>query len=181
MQSMLDWVMITPIFRRLAKARAAADRLEQSLVIELASLPSAYGFESLEAFITSVEVAGRGKRGGAQQASKPAKLKTRKRAVITDSVRAKVKALLKAGKSGSQIAKAVGISLPSVQNIKKAFGLVKSKKKAAPKPKSRRAPSKPAAAPAPKVQKKRVAPKKATTPEPKAPPAEVPPPASPAA
>jgi DNA-binding CsgD family transcriptional regulator len=36
-----------------------------------------------------------------------------------------VKKLVKAGKSGSQIAKAVGISLPSVQNVKKALGLVK--------------------------------------------------------
>jgi hypothetical protein len=124
-----------------------------------------------------VGVAAGGKRS-VKQARKP-KTKTRKRAVITDSVRAKVKALLKAGKSGSQVAKAVGISLPSVQNIKKAFGLVKAQKKAPPKTKRRRAPSKPAVAP--KVQKKRAAPKKAPIPEAKAPPAAVPPPASPAA
>ena len=179
MRSLLLGLMITPIIRRLANARAAAYKLEQSLVKELASLPRAYGFDSLEAFITSIEFAGRGKSGGAKRARKPSKPKTRKRAVITDSVRAKVKTLLKAGKSGSQIAKTVGISLPSVQNIKKAFGLVKAQKKAPPKTKRRRAPSKPAAAP--KEQKKRVAPKKAPPPEPKAPPAAVPPPPSPAA
>jgi hypothetical protein len=171
--------MMTPIIRRLDKARAAAAKLEQSLVKELASLPKAYGFDSLKAFIASLEVAGGGKRKGAKAARKPSKPKTRKRAVITDAVRAKVKTLLKAGKSGSQIAKAVGISLPSVQNIKKAFGLVKTPKKAPPKTKRRRAPSKPAAAP--KEHKKRAAPKKATIPEPKAAPATIPPPASPAA
>ena len=58
--------------------------------------------------------------------------KTRKRAKITAAIRARVKKLLQAGKSGSKIAEAVGISLPSVQNIKKAAGLVKSRK---PEPK----------------------------------------------
>jgi hypothetical protein len=166
--------MTTPIIRRLAKARAAAASLEQSLVKELASLPKAYGFDSVKAFIAAVVTAG-GKRGGVKRARKPSKPKTRIRAVITESVRAKVKALLKAGKSGSQIAKAVGISLPSVQNIKKAFGLVKAQKKAPPKTRRRRAPSKPAAAP--KVIRKRVAP--VTISEAKAP--AVLPPASPAA
>ena len=31
------------------------------------------------------------------------------------------------GKTGAEIAKAAGISLPSVQNIKKALGLVKKR------------------------------------------------------
>ena len=34
-----------------------------------------------------------------------------------------------AGKTGAAIAKSVGISLPSVQNIKKALGLVQARKK----------------------------------------------------
>ncbi len=50
----------------------------------------------------------------------------RKRAVITDETRAEVKRLVEAGKTGAEIAQALGISLPSVQNIKKALGLVKS-------------------------------------------------------
>jgi hypothetical protein len=49
--------------------------------------------------------------------------------VIDDAMRAEVKKLLKAGKTGAEVAKEVGISLPSVQNIKKAFGLVKERKK----------------------------------------------------
>jgi DNA-binding CsgD family transcriptional regulator len=38
-----------------------------------------------------------------------------------------VKKLVEGGKTGSQIAKALGISLPSVQNIKKSLGLVKAR------------------------------------------------------
>lgn len=170
--------MINLIIRRLAQARATAAKLEQSFVKELASLPKAYGFDSLKAFIAAVEASGSGKRSRIKKTKKAYKPKTRKRAVITDSVRAKVKALLKAGKSGSQIAKAVGISLPSVQNIKKTFGLVKATKKAPPKAKRRRAPSKPATAP--KTHKKRVTPRKAAVPEPKPTPTTVVPPVIPA-
>jgi hypothetical protein len=155
-------VMITPIIRRLTQARATAAKLEQSFVKELASRPKAYGFDSLGAFVAAVEASGRGKRR-AKKARRPSKPKTRKRAVITDPIRAKVKALLKAGKSGSQIAKAVGISLPSVHNVKKVLGLVKKSKKAPPKAKRSRASSKPTAKP--KTHKKWVAPKKATIPD----------------
>lgn len=44
-------------------------------------------------------------------------------------MKAEVKKLVQAEKTGPQIARAVGISLPSVQNIKKELGLVKAKKK----------------------------------------------------
>lgn len=56
--------------------------------------------------------------------AKPPKKKAR-RAVITDDTRYQVKRLTEAGKTGAEIAKAVGISLPSVQNIKKALGLIR--------------------------------------------------------
>jgi hypothetical protein len=163
--------MISPIIRRLAKARAAAAKLEQSFVEELASLPKAYGFGSLTEFVAALETAAGGRRGGAKRAKKPSKPRARKRAVLTGSIRTKVKTLLKAGKSGSQVAKAVGISLPSVQNMKKAFGLVKAPKKAPSKTKRRPVPSKPAATP--KMPKKQVAPKKPVVPEPKAAPTTV--------
>jgi len=39
-----------------------------------------------------------------------------------------VKKMTEAGKTGSNIAAALKISLPSVQNIKKALGLVKARK-----------------------------------------------------
>ena len=50
------------------------------------------------------------------------------RAVITDATREEVKKLVADGKTGAEISEAVGISLPSVQNIKKALGLVKARK-----------------------------------------------------
>ena len=53
---------------------------------------------------------------------------TRKRAKITAEVIAKVKALVVKNKTGNEIAKEVGISLPSVGNIKKKLGLVRAKK-----------------------------------------------------
>jgi len=41
----------------------------------------------------------------------------------------KIKVGLQGGKSGAQIADEFSISLPSVYNIKKAFGMVKARKK----------------------------------------------------
>ena len=105
--------------------RAIAKRLHK----ELATLHDKYGFPTIKEFIAAVKYAAT--PGSAMKAAryKPAKAgaKRRKRAVITDETRASVKKLAEAGKTGSQIAKSLGISLPSVQNIKKALGLVKAR------------------------------------------------------
>lgn len=45
------------------------------------------------------------------------------RVTITDEIRAHVKLAVEAGQTGAEISKMLGISLPSVQNIKKALGL----------------------------------------------------------
>jgi hypothetical protein len=71
-----------------------------------------------------------GKPGRPKKAAPAAAKKEKKprgRARITDEVKAKVRTLVSEGKSGSQIAKLLGISLPSVQNIKKDSGLVKAR------------------------------------------------------
>jgi hypothetical protein len=149
--------MISPKINQLTEAKANVARLEISITEELASLPAAYGFESVETFIAAVKAAGRGRAG---RRWKPVARKVRRRAKITDAVRAKVGKLVKSGKTGSQIAKTLKISLPSVQNVKKALGLVKTSKKPAPKakPKARRASAKRPVPP--KARKKRVAPEK---------------------
>ena len=54
--------------------------------------------------------------------------KTRRRAKITPEIKAQVKTAVAAGKTGAQIAKELGISVPSVGNIKKELGLVKKRK-----------------------------------------------------
>ena len=71
-----------------------------------------------------------GKPGRPKKIAAPAAKKEKKvrgRARITDDVKAQVRLLVAEGKSGAQIAKALGISLPSVQNIKKESGLVKAR------------------------------------------------------
>ncbi len=126
-----------------AEAKLAADR-----VAALAKLPSDYGYSELNAFIKALKDAaskapkGKGKRaknsktGNAPKVAKAPKAGKGKRAKITDEVKAQVKALAESGKTGAEIAKILGISQPSVQNVKKALGMVKARASAAPAPKA---------------------------------------------
>jgi hypothetical protein len=124
--------MVTDKIKQLEATRAKLADLEQSLASELrrelAGLPAQYGFDSVAAFIAAVKGASGGKRGRPAGGGRggPGK-KRRTRAVITDETRASVKKMVNDGKTGGDIAKALGISLPSVQNIKKALGLVKKR------------------------------------------------------
>ena len=149
--------MITPKIKKLAALRERVAQLE--LVIEtelyedLFGIHKRYGFADVESFLGAVRAAAGG-RDVARGPGRPKKTaaapapKARKRAKITDAIRTRVKKLVAAGKTGSQIAKAVGVSLPSVQNIKSALGMVKSrgaKKAARKKPAKRRRTKKPQA------------------------------------
>lgn len=122
--------MITNKIKELAATRAKMLNLEKTIATqlnrELAALPSKYGFESVAEFVKAVKAASGGRARGAGKKAKAAK-KRRSRAVITDATRAQVKKLVEAGKTGGEIAKEVGISLPSVHNIKKALGLVQKR------------------------------------------------------
>lgn len=127
--------MVTDKLKELEAARAKLADLEQSLAAqlsqELASLPAKYGYDSAAAFIKAVRAASGGRRGRKPGRPKAAATgggrKRRRRAVITDETRADVKKMVNSGKTGAEIAKSLGISLPSVQNIKKALGLVKAR------------------------------------------------------
>ncbi len=126
--------MVTAKIKQLAASKAKVAALEKSIAAELnrelAGLPQVYGFDNVDAFVAAVRAAG-GKRRGrpAKAAAAPASTgKRRKRAVITAETKAEVKKLVQDGKTGAEIAKALGISLPSVQNIKKELGLVKARK-----------------------------------------------------
>ena len=127
-------LMITKKMQQLEAAKAKIANLENAIAAELnkefAALPAKFGFSDVKSFLKAVKSAAGGKRRG--KAVKSTKKsaggkKRRTRAVITDATRAEVKKLVEAGKTGGQIAKSVGISLPSVQNIKKALGLVKKR------------------------------------------------------
>jgi hypothetical protein len=128
--------MVTDKIKELEAARAKLATLEQSIASELrrelAGLPAKYGFDSVGAFVKAVQGASGGRRGrpaggGGAAASSGGGKKRRRRAVITDETRASVKKMVNDGKTGGEIAKSLGISLPSVQNIKKALGLVKKR------------------------------------------------------
>jgi hypothetical protein len=133
--------MVTNKIKELASAKTRVARLEKELAVELpkelAKLPGQYGFEDIGSFIRAL------KDSAGKKSERPAKAKKvvarRKRAKITDATRGLVKKLVGAGKTGSQIAKALGISLPSVQNIKKALGLVHGRGKTASKAKATKA------------------------------------------
>ena len=145
-----DVAMFNDQLAKLQKAKADLQQLESKISAEraaaLAKLPADFGFASLEDFIAALKdaaknggklkaKAGRGAKATAAKAPKAAvtkAVKVGKRAKITDETRAQVKLLSEQGKTGEEIAKALGISAPSVQNVKKALGLVKSRAKAAP-------------------------------------------------
>ncbi len=81
----------------------------------------------------AVRKAAAGKPGRKAKAPKAAAVKAAKggrkaRVKITPEIIAQVKALAEAGKTGNEIAGTTGISLPSVQNLKKKLGLVGKKK-----------------------------------------------------
>jgi hypothetical protein len=126
--------MVTTKISALEAAKAKVAKLEQAIAAqlnrELAALPGKYGFDSVDAFVKAVKGAAGGKRGRpAGSKNKAGGKKRRTRAVITDAMRSEVKKLVEAGKTGAEIAKTVGISLPSVHNVKKALGLVEKRKK----------------------------------------------------
>lgn len=129
--------MITDKIKELEALKQKAAALEAAVAEErnraLAALPKQYGFDSVDAFVDAVLAATggtrrRGRPPGRSSAAAGGKKPRRHRAVITDETRTQVKKLVEAGKTGAEIAKAVGISLPSVQNVKKALGLVQTRK-----------------------------------------------------
>ncbi len=127
--------MITEQIKELEATKKKLASLEQSIAqemdAELAGLPGKYGFDSMQALIKRLKSIGgvRAKktRSPKVKAARPASGNKRARATITEEMKLQVKAMTEAGKTGPEIAAAVGISMPSVQNIKKAFGLVKAR------------------------------------------------------
>lgn len=109
-----------------AKAADLQSQIESERKAELAALPREYGYASLKEFIKALkEAAGSRRKGpGRKTASRSGKRAYTK---ITPEIKQKVIAAVKADKSGAAVAKECGISLPSVQNIKKAAGLVKAR------------------------------------------------------
>ena len=125
--------MVTDKMKELHAVRTKLASLEKAIAAEmnkeLAGLPAKFGFDSVADFVRAVTAASGGRKSSRRRgaAKKGEGGKRRTRAVITDETRAQVKKMLDAGKTGGEIAATVKISLPSVQNIKKALGLVKGR------------------------------------------------------
>lgn len=125
--------------KKLEEYQQEVARLQKGLVKfnqKLVALPGRFGFKTMEEFIAALrQAAGSGEAASAKGKARSTGsgqgrgAKKRKRAKITAEIKAQVKALVKEEKTGAQIAKEVGISQPSVQNIKKELGLVKGKGK----------------------------------------------------
>ncbi len=110
------------------KAKIAA--LEKAVAAEqkqkLAGLHKEVGFETTEELIAALQAmvkpARKSKRGGAAKKSGRAS-----RTRITPAIKTGVGKAVEAWKKGAEIAKEFGISIPSIQNIKKELGLVKER------------------------------------------------------
>jgi len=121
--------MIDKKIQKLNAARAKVAALEHAIanerLKELATLPARYGFGDVASFIKALKSAVGSAKVGRGVAAASARPTGVKRKHITPEAKAKVAELLNEGKSGSEVAARVGISLPSVQKIKKELGLVK--------------------------------------------------------
>jgi hypothetical protein len=109
-----------------AKVAALQEQVDNDRAKILSRLHQEYGFADANELIKAIRAAAGGRRG------RPAGKKAvhRKHARITPELKEKIKAALQAGKTGGKVAAEFGVSLPSVYNIKKAFGLVKARKAA---------------------------------------------------
>lgn len=122
--------MVNNIVSELELAKAKVSELEAVMAKErrarLVNLHKELGFESSKELIAALRKAPAGESRPAASAGKRPR---GKRSRITPEMKQELKALVNDGKTGKQIAKQLGISLPSVQNIKKELGLVNSRSK----------------------------------------------------
>ena len=132
--------MITDTQKQIAATKAKLEALEKKAAAEiskkLANLHKTVGYASRADLIAALQgLEGGAKRGrkpkaaAAKKAGRPAAKKRAKRTKITEELKASVIEAVKAGKKGAAIAKEFGISIPSLQNIKKAAGLTKPRGK----------------------------------------------------
>jgi hypothetical protein len=120
--------MVTDKIKQLTEYQGKIAELQNSIEQErkeaLARLHEDYGFKTPAELIKALRAATGGvvRRAGGG-------VRRRKHARISAELKEKVKAALQGGKTGVQVSDEFGISLPSIHNIKKAFGLVKARKK----------------------------------------------------
>jgi len=126
--------MLSSKIKELADYKAKIVELEKVVLEEreaaLARAHADLGFASradLIKALKALEKAGpkRGRKKSAKPAAPAAKKARRKRTTITPELRDSILAAVKGGGTGSAVAKKFGVSLPTVQNIKRAAGLTR--------------------------------------------------------
>ncbi len=121
--------MVTDKLKQLSEYQTKVEELrneiDQERKNELAHLHEKFGFESPAELIKAIRAAA----GIGVATRSRAGTRHRKHSRITAEMKEKIKVALEGGKSGAQIAEEFSISLPSVYNIKKEFGMVKARKK----------------------------------------------------
>lgn len=136
--------MIKDTLKQIAETKAKLESLEKKAAAEttqkLSNLHKDLGYGSRAELIAALQSLGgakakrarKAKSGTAKKAVKAAKgpkaKKRAKRARITDELKQQVIAAVNAGEKGTVVAKKFGISVPSLQNIKKEAGLTKPRK-----------------------------------------------------
>lgn len=126
--------MLSSKIKELADYKAKIVELEKVVLEEreaaLARAHADLGFASrgdLIKALRALEKAGpkRGRKPGRKAAATEKKAR-RKRTTITPELRESILAAVKEGGTGSAVAKKFGVSLPTVQNIKRAAGLTRT-------------------------------------------------------
>ncbi len=123
--------MLTPKIQALAQFKAKVEKLERSIKAErralLARLHEEVGLESRDALIKALrEVADPGPRRAPKgRPARPAGTAKRRRTTITPELRDAIIAAVKGGATGGAAAARFKVSLPTVQNIKRAAGLTR--------------------------------------------------------
>lgn len=137
--------MLTSKLQELAQFQAKIAEIEQAILAERAAqlqrLHTDLGYATRADLIQALRDLGTSGRGGrtgrrgrkakaapAAAASKGRRKGRRKRAKITPELRNQIEAAARAGGKGADIAKKFGVSLPTVQNIKRAAGLTRGKR-----------------------------------------------------
>jgi hypothetical protein len=113
--------------KKIAELQAQVARQSRKLL----ALPGRVGLRTVDELIRALQTVRSGGASGAAAsagrggAGKP----RRRRSKITPEMKQQLKTMVGQGKTGAQIAESLGISLPSVANIKRELGLSKRRKR----------------------------------------------------
>jgi hypothetical protein len=119
--------MQDPLVRKLEQKQAELEQIRSQLearrLKRLQALPGELGFASIHELIAALEVAA----GGRKLRSATGPSRGSKRARLTPQVREQIQAALQAGRAGAEVARAFGISYPTMHKLKTQLGLVKGR------------------------------------------------------